>query len=79
MKRKTKKDKKFEGRQKFLDVYSEFNEYIESLGFRLGHYWKENTTAHDFHYSFYDKYIDSLFLFDRNLSFTRKLFNPLIT
>lgn len=47
-------------REKFLKVYSEFNEWLSSLGFRAGHYWKESATSNDFHYSHYNEYIDAL-------------------
>lgn len=47
-------------RQRFLDVYSEFNKWLYSLGFRQGHYWKESATLSDYHWSHYDKDIDSL-------------------
>jgi hypothetical protein len=47
-------------RQRFLDVYSEFNKWLYSLGFRQGRYFKETSTPLDYHWSHYDKDIDSL-------------------
>ena len=46
-------------RQKFIDVYNEFDKWLYSLGFRQPDF-KERSTPMDFHYSFYNKYIDSL-------------------
>lgn len=48
-------------RQKFLDIYNEFDRWLLSLGFRQGHYYKESSTAMDYNYSHYEKYIDSLY------------------
>lgn len=48
-------------RQRFLDVYTNFDKWLSSLGFRVGHYWKESTTSMDCHYSHYDKHINSLY------------------
>jgi len=47
-------------REVFLNVYSEFNNWMHSIGFRPGSY-KESSTNLDYHYSLYDKYIDSMF------------------
>lgn len=48
-------------RQRFLDVYTNFDNWLSSLGFRTGHYWTESSTSMDCHYSHYDKHIDSLY------------------
>lgn len=45
---------------KFQQVYSEFNDFIKTLGFRSGHYWSESSTVNDYNYSHYKKQIDSL-------------------
>lgn len=60
-------------RQRFLDVYAEFNKWLNSLGFRHGHYWKESTTPLDFHWSHYDKDIDSLYSVECYVHDTLKL------
>jgi len=52
--------KEFNERKQFLDVYSEFNLWLKSIGFRIGHYWNESATTEDCHYSHYDDHIDSL-------------------
>jgi hypothetical protein len=56
----SKKDIEILERKEFLDTYSEFTKWIWSLGFRSGNY-KENTTALDYHYSYYNEYIDALY------------------
>jgi len=55
-----KKDKKIE-RQGFLDVYTEFTQWLNILGFRSAHYWKEGSTILDYNWTYYDEYIDSLY------------------
>ena len=61
MKSKTITSNDLKERQKFLDVYTEFNDWLSTIGFRRGHYWTESTTSSDYHYSMYDKYIDALY------------------
>lgn len=65
-KKKSKKElleileqKEMTERKVFLDVYHDFNTWLRSLGFRAGKY-TECATPADYHYSWYDKYIDSL-------------------
>ncbi len=55
------KKKEIKERQKFLDVYSEFDKWLTGIGFRTGHYWKESATPYDCHYSHYNEIIDSLY------------------
>lgn len=52
-----KQKKTIKDRQKFLDVYSEFDDWLKTLGFRSGHYWKESASHLDINYW---KDIDSL-------------------
>lgn len=63
--KKTKKELEEEiqilNRLTFLKVYEEFNDWLNLIGFKPGHYWNDCTTAMDCHYSHYDKHIDSLF------------------
>lgn len=47
-------------RKKFLDVYTEFNKWLHSLGFRCANS-KERGTHLDFHWSHYDCQVDSLY------------------
>lgn len=47
-------------RQKFLDIYTEFNKWLSVLGFRVAHHWNESATAADIEYSHYRERIDSL-------------------
>ena len=58
MKRKTQ-DAEIAERKKFLDVYSEFDVWLRSMGFRLGNS-EETSTPADYNYSHYDNYVDSL-------------------
>lgn len=62
MKKSKAKSKKEEiaVRQKFLDVYTQFNNWLREIGFRQGHYWKESSTISDCHYVHYNEHIDSL-------------------
>ena len=52
-----------EERQKFLTIYTEFNRWLESIGFRQGHYWNESSTNLDVNYWTDEKdklYVDCL-------------------
>ena len=60
-------------RTEFLNVYSEFNKWLFSIGFREGHYWNESSTSSDVHYSHYDKFIDSLYSVEHYVHDTLKL------
>jgi len=53
---KNKKDLK---REIFLEKYSEFNNWLSSIGFKTGSYGK--STVEDYHYSHYNNYIDDLY------------------
>lgn len=53
--------KEFKARQEFLEKYKEIDILLESLGFRVGHYWRESATVYDTLYSGYRKYIDPLY------------------
>jgi hypothetical protein len=47
----TKKQlKQIKERQVFLDVYNDFDDWLNGLGFRMGHYWKESGGALDCNY-----------------------------
>lgn len=59
-------------RQRFLDVYSEFNRWLLSLGFRSANY-KESMGHLNYHYTHYDKHIDSLHSVECYLHDTLKL------
>lgn len=47
-------------RKEFLIIYSEFDKYLLSLGFRKSTY-NETSTFNDYHYSYYDNYVSSLY------------------
>jgi hypothetical protein len=68
--KKTKKE--LEIRQRFLDVYSEFNKWLYSLGFRSAN-TKEGMGHLSYHYGHYDKHIDSLWSVENYLHDTLKL------
>lgn len=46
-------------RKQFLNVYFEFNNWLSSIGFRSAKY-NEGCSYTQFHYSDYDKFIDSM-------------------
>ena len=46
-------------RTEFLNVYSEFNKWLLSIGFREGHYWNENSIS-NYHWSHYDELISPM-------------------
>lgn len=52
------KDKEYEKRKEFLQVYSDFNIWLQKLGFESDKTFK--STHLDFHYSFYNEKIDDL-------------------
>ena len=54
---KVKKIKEIEERQKFIDVYTEFNNWLHSLGFKSKH----TCTYMDVNYGWYDDCVDSLY------------------
>lgn len=56
-----KSKKEISEREKFLLVYSEFTQWIYSIGFREGHYVNESATSLDVYYKSYEKYIDALY------------------
>ena len=58
-------------RKQFLDVYSKFDEWLSSIGFRSGCY--EQGSYYNYHWSHYDKYIDSLYSVELYLHDTLKL------
>ena len=58
-------------RKQFLDVYSKFDEWLCSIGFRNGCF--EQGSYYDYHCSHYDKYIDSLYSVELYLHDTLKL------
>ena len=58
-------------RKQFLDVYSEFDKWLSSIGFRNGCF--EQGSYYDYHWSHYDKYIDSLYSVELYLHDTLKL------
>lgn len=49
---------KIQKRQEFLDVYNEFDKWLEKMGFRSGHHWRESTSHLD--YNYWSREIDSL-------------------
>jgi hypothetical protein len=49
--------KEFEEREKFLNVYQDFDAWLSSFGFER----KFTNTGLDIHYYFYDDYINSLY------------------
>jgi len=53
------KKSKIAKRQEFLTVYSHFTDWLITLGFRMGHYWKESATPLDVQYSHFK--VDSLY------------------
>lgn len=52
------KDKEYEERKQFLQVYTDFNNWLYKLGFESDKSYK--STHLDFHYSWYDEKIESL-------------------
>lgn len=58
-------------RKQFLDVYSEFDKWLSSIGFRNGCF--EQGSYYDYHWSHYDKHIDSLYSVELYLHVTLKL------
>jgi hypothetical protein len=65
--------KEFNERKRFLDVYSEFDKWLKSIGFRAGHYWTESATPLDCSYSHYKDHIDSLYGVEHNIHDVLKL------
>jgi hypothetical protein len=55
-----KKDLEIQERQKFIDVYSDFDKWLFSLGFRTAN-TKESMSVLNYHFRHYDKQIDSLY------------------
>lgn len=53
-------DNEIKERQKFLDIYNDFDKWLRSLGFRSGNY-KESSNHLAYNYSHYNKKIDSLY------------------
>lgn len=47
-------------RQKFLDIYNDFDKWLRSLGFRVGDY-KESSSHLAYNYSHYEQKINSLY------------------
>lgn len=47
-------------RQKFLDVYNDFDKWLYSLGFRSGN-WKESSNHLAYNYSHYEQKINALY------------------
>jgi hypothetical protein len=76
--KKTKKELKLERtveileRQRFLDVYTEFDRWLLSLGFRSAN-TKESMEHLNYHWRHYDKHIDSLYSVECYLHDTLKL------
>jgi len=58
-------------RQQFLNVYTEFDKWLSSIGFRSGSF--EQGSYYDYHWSHYDKHIDSLYSVELYLHDTLKL------
>lgn len=52
------KDKKYEERKQFLQVYTDFNNWLFKLGFESDKTYKSNSL--DYHYSWYDDKLESL-------------------
>jgi len=59
-------------RQRFLDVYTEFDRWLLSLGFRSAN-TKESMGHLNYHWGHYDKHIDSLYSVECYLHDTLKL------
>lgn len=53
------KDKEYEERKLFLQVYTDFNNWLFKLGFECDRSYK--STALDCHYSWYDEKLESLY------------------
>jgi hypothetical protein len=53
-------DNEIKERQKFLDIYNDFDKWLHSLGFRSGNY-RESSNHLAYNYSHYNKKIDSLY------------------
>lgn len=47
-------------RKTFLNVYFDFDVWLNTLGFRSGAYYRESSTVLDYHWSHYEKSICSL-------------------
>jgi len=54
-----KKDKEYEERKQFLQVYADFNNWLLNLGFESDKSYK--STHLDYHYSWYDEKLESLY------------------
>ena len=59
-------------RQRFLDVYTEFDRWLLSVGLRTAN-TKESMSLLNCHYGHYNKYIDSLYSVENYLNDTLKL------
>ena len=53
-----KKDKEYEERKQFLQVYADFNNWLLKLGFESDKSYK--STHLDYHYSWFDEKLESL-------------------
>lgn len=67
MKQFTKKEElqneiDFINRKHFIEKYTEFDKWLMSIGFRIGHYWKEPAPHY---YSHYGEIIDSMYSTER--------------
>ncbi|MFY8160486.1 MAG: hypothetical protein ACOVNU_04090 [Candidatus Kapaibacteriota bacterium] len=71
-KKKLEKSVEFSERLLFLDVYTEFDRWLSSLGFRTAN-TKEGMSLLNYHYTHYDKHIDSLYSVERYLHDDLKL------
>jgi len=66
-----KREVEFLKREAFLDLYTDFNIWLDSIGFRVARYDESDISS--YHYSHYDKFIDSLYGVENYLHNTLKL------
>lgn len=59
-KSKSFSDNEIKERQKFIDIYNDFDKWLRSLGFRSGNY-RESSSYSAFNYSHYEEKIKSLY------------------
>jgi hypothetical protein len=70
--KKSKKELEFLERKNFLDVYADFDRWLISVGFKSAKF-KESMDHLNYHWSHYDKDIDSLYSVECYLHDTLKL------
>lgn len=65
------KEKEYETREAFLQIYADFNNWLYKLGFETDKSYK--STHLDYHYSWYDEKIESLCSVEHYINDTLKI------